>query len=72
MLPMLSSAVATTLPSAIEITLELCQMSRDGCEPLMNRFGFNWPEQMECERFPGKPNRFNKLSSFNYLQRLNM
>ena len=51
---------------------ELCQMSRDDCEPLMNRFGFNWPEQMECERFPGKPNRFNKLSSFNYLQRLNM
>jgi len=51
---------------------ELCQMSRDGCEALMNKFGFNWPEQIECERFPGKPIRFNKLPSFNYLQRLNM
>jgi hypothetical protein len=45
---------------------ELCHMSRDGCEPLTNKFGFYWPQQIWCERFPDKPIRFNKLPSFNH------
>ena len=23
-----------------------------GCEPLMNKFGFRWPESLDCTRFP--------------------
>jgi len=26
--------------------------ARNGCELLMNRFGFQWPENLECSRFP--------------------
>ncbi|XP_074540338.1 uncharacterized protein LOC141801260 [Halichoeres trimaculatus] len=29
----------------------LCEQARTGCEPLMNRFGFTWPESMRCEKF---------------------
>ena len=31
---------------------ELCQDSRDGCESLMNKFGFPWPEKLDCAQFP--------------------
>ncbi|XP_078668150.1 uncharacterized protein LOC144909796 isoform X1 [Branchiostoma floridae x Branchiostoma belcheri] len=31
---------------------EFCQSSRQGCENLMNKFGFQWPRQLECSRFP--------------------
>ncbi|KAK4876583.1 hypothetical protein RN001_009089 [Aquatica leii] len=30
----------------------LCKRARDGCEPLMQQYGFKWPERMECEQFP--------------------
>lgn len=30
----------------------LCLQARDGCESLMNRFGFQWPENLDCGRFP--------------------
>ncbi|XP_064105595.1 atrial natriuretic peptide-converting enzyme-like [Macrobrachium nipponense] len=30
----------------------LCESSRHGCEKLMNRFGFSWPESLKCSRFP--------------------
>ncbi|XP_035991327.1 uncharacterized protein LOC105917773 isoform X1 [Fundulus heteroclitus] len=29
----------------------LCEQARSGCEPLMNRFGLNWPENLKCEAF---------------------
>ncbi|PWA23901.1 hypothetical protein CCH79_00010809 [Gambusia affinis] len=29
----------------------LCEKARSGCEPLMNRFGLNWPENLKCEAF---------------------
>ncbi|XP_032412429.1 uncharacterized protein LOC116715842 isoform X1 [Xiphophorus hellerii] len=29
----------------------LCEKARSGCEPLMNRFGLNWPENLKCEQF---------------------
>ncbi|KAM4736056.1 uncharacterized protein FYW61_006353 isoform 2-T2 [Anableps anableps] len=28
-----------------------CEQARSGCEPLMNRFGLNWPENLKCEAF---------------------
>ncbi|KAL3284713.1 hypothetical protein HHI36_018861 [Cryptolaemus montrouzieri] len=30
----------------------LCQRAREGCEPLMLRYNFKWPERMECDLFP--------------------
>ncbi|XP_042354170.1 atrial natriuretic peptide-converting enzyme-like [Plectropomus leopardus] len=29
----------------------LCEQARSGCESLMNKFGFQWPESMRCEAF---------------------
>lgn len=29
----------------------LCEQARSGCESLMNRFGFQWPESLKCEAF---------------------
>ncbi|KAJ8290810.1 hypothetical protein GJAV_G00017830, partial [Gymnothorax javanicus] len=30
----------------------LCENARQGCEPLMNKFGFIWPEMLACHSFP--------------------
>ncbi|CAH1255482.1 FZD8 [Branchiostoma lanceolatum] len=30
----------------------LCETSRSDCARLMNKFGFPWPEQLDCSRFP--------------------
>ena len=30
---------------------EVCEQARDGCAPLMKKYGFPWPEKMECDRF---------------------
>lgn len=29
----------------------LCEQARSGCEPLMTKFGFQWPEALRCEGF---------------------
>ncbi|XP_041799352.1 uncharacterized protein LOC121611050 isoform X1 [Chelmon rostratus] len=29
----------------------LCEHAKSGCESLMNRFGFQWPESLRCEAF---------------------
>lgn len=29
----------------------LCEQVRSGCEPLMSRFGFQWPSSLRCEAF---------------------
>ncbi|XP_056296243.1 uncharacterized protein LOC130210238 [Pseudoliparis swirei] len=29
----------------------LCEQARAGCESLMNKFGFQWPETLRCEAF---------------------
>ncbi|XP_068179074.1 uncharacterized protein [Antennarius striatus] len=29
----------------------LCEQARSGCEPVLNRFGFQWPESLRCEAF---------------------
>ena len=31
---------------------ELCEESRNGCNPLMEKYSFQWPEHMKCNRFP--------------------
>jgi len=30
----------------------LCENARRGCDTLLNRFGFQWPENLDCSRFP--------------------
>ena len=30
----------------------LCEEVRNGCLPLMQKFGFKWPDAMKCEKFP--------------------
>ena len=30
----------------------ICERSRKGCAPLMQQYGFSWPERMKCENFP--------------------
>jgi len=44
--------VCTVLDEAIPPCRSLCLEARNGCEVLMNRFGFQWPENLECSRFP--------------------
>jgi len=29
-----------------------CENVRDGCTPIMEAFGFPWPEMLTCEKFP--------------------
>ncbi|KAK1893077.1 Secreted frizzled-related protein 1 [Dissostichus eleginoides] len=30
----------------------LCEAVRDGCTPIMESFGFPWPEMLACDKFP--------------------
>uniref|UniRef100_A0A224YPV9 Frizzled 1/7 n=1 Tax=Rhipicephalus zambeziensis TaxID=60191 RepID=A0A224YPV9_9ACAR len=30
----------------------LCASAREGCEPIMRKFGFQWPEHFDCDKFP--------------------
>ncbi|KAM9334336.1 frizzled-7-A-like [Symphorus nematophorus] len=44
--------VCTVLEQAIPPCRSLCERARRGCEALMNKFGFQWPERLLCENFP--------------------
>ncbi|XP_078536352.1 frizzled-7 [Lissotriton helveticus] len=44
--------VCTVLEQAIPPCRSLCERARHGCEALMNKFGFQWPERLRCELFP--------------------
>ncbi|KAJ1064955.1 hypothetical protein K5549_005764 [Capra hircus] len=44
--------VCTVLDKAIPPCRSLCERARQGCEALMNKFGFQWPERLRCENFP--------------------
>ncbi|XP_057683580.1 frizzled-7-like [Corythoichthys intestinalis] len=44
--------VCTVLEQAIPPCRTLCERARQGCEALMNKFGFQWPERLHCENFP--------------------
>ncbi len=44
--------VCTVLEEAIPPCRSLCVSARTGCETLMNRFGFQWPESLDCNKFP--------------------
>ncbi|XP_004859263.1 frizzled-2 [Heterocephalus glaber] len=44
--------VCTVLEQAIPPCRAICERARQGCEALMNKFGFQWPERLRCELFP--------------------
>ncbi|XP_023229313.1 frizzled-2-like [Centruroides sculpturatus] len=44
--------VCTIIERAIPPCRSLCQSARNGCEGLMNKFGFRWPESLDCAKFP--------------------
>lgn len=44
--------ICTVLDEAIPPCQSLCIQAKTGCENLMNRFGFQWPENLDCNKFP--------------------
>ncbi|XP_022187227.1 frizzled-2 [Nilaparvata lugens] len=44
--------VCTILDVPIPPCRSLCLSARNGCEDLMNKFGFPWPEDLDCAKFP--------------------
>ncbi|XP_006638229.1 frizzled-2 [Lepisosteus oculatus] len=44
--------VCTVLDKAIPPCRSICERAKQGCEALMNKFGFQWPERLRCENFP--------------------
>jgi len=44
--------VCTVLDEAIPPCQSLCLEVKSGCEALMNRFGFHWPDNLDCGKFP--------------------
>lgn len=44
--------VCTILDRPLPPCRSLCLSARDGCESLMNKFGFLWPTDLECNSFP--------------------
>jgi len=48
--------VCTVLEIPIPPCRSLCIDAKTGCEELMNRFGFQWPVNLDCDRFPVSDN----------------
>ena len=44
--------VCTVLDEPIPPCRSLCIEAKSGCEGLMNKFGFVWPENLDCAKFP--------------------
>ncbi|KIH52233.1 fz domain protein, partial [Ancylostoma duodenale] len=46
--------VCTQLEKPIQPCRDLCLSAKNGCESLMIKFGFRWPEQLDCGHFPAE------------------
>ncbi|XP_076303950.1 frizzled-2-like [Tachypleus tridentatus] len=44
--------VCTILNYPLPPCRSLCLSAKNGCEGLMNKFGFQWPESLDCAKFP--------------------
>ncbi len=44
--------ICTVLETPVPPCRSLCNSARGGCEDLMDRFGFTWPDSLNCDRFP--------------------
>ncbi|OQR67726.1 frizzled-1-like [Tropilaelaps mercedesae] len=47
--------VCTVLPHPIPPCRPLCERARRNCAPLMEKFGYNWPDNLGCEQYPVSP-----------------
>lgn len=43
----------------------LCRLARSGCEEVMNRYGFTWPESLNCNRFSDNGHCFSTQGHVN-------
>lgn len=44
--------VCTIIETALPPCRSLCESARAGCEDLMNKFGFQWPDSLDCAKYP--------------------
>lgn len=44
--------VCTILEEPLPPCRSLCLAAQNGCEELMNKFGFQWPPNLDCNKFP--------------------
>ena len=44
--------ICTVLQIPVPPCRSLCNSAKLGCEGLMKRFGFGWPESLRCDKFP--------------------
>lgn len=44
--------VCTILETPVPPCRQLCLAAKDGCEHIMSNFGFQWPESLDCNKFP--------------------
>lgn len=47
--------VCTILPKALPPCRAKCLSAKQGCESVMNKFGFKWPDNLDCDKFPDGP-----------------
>ncbi|XP_047484224.1 frizzled-1-like [Penaeus chinensis] len=47
--------VCTIMDRPLPPCRHLCLSAKEGCEDLMNKFGFQWPESLDCNKFPASP-----------------
>jgi len=44
--------LCTILDKPLKPCRDLCESARKGCESLMKKFGYNWPDAFDCSKFP--------------------
>ena len=44
--------ICTVSDTQVPPCRSLCNSAKHGCEALMKKFGFPWPESLRCDRFP--------------------
>lgn len=44
--------VCTIMATPLPPCRHLCQSAKEGCESLMVKFGYSWPEIFNCDKFP--------------------
>lgn len=47
--------VCTILPRPLPPCRAKCLSAKQGCEDVMNKFGFQWPDSLNCDKFPADP-----------------
>lgn len=39
-------------PTSVYPCRSMCEIARKGCEPIMKKYNFNWPQLLNCDRLP--------------------